>query len=172
MERVIYHRLMDWLIKYNKLHFYQNAYRSHHNNVDQLFYLCHTIDGLKMKPHRKTVAVFLDFPTAFDRVWSQKLVHICYNTGIKGNALIWINDFLRDRKFSVRFNGVLSELHKLRAGVPQGSVLSPFLFLIYMNTIQPDTKSAYYVDDTAVWLSHIDTAVSKEVINVENPWPT
>ncbi|GFS93482.1 reverse transcriptase domain-containing protein [Nephila pilipes] len=110
-----------------------------------------------------------DLSAAFDRVWRQKLVHICYSTGIKGNALIWINDFLRDRKFSVRFNAVLSESHKLRAGVPQGSALSVLLFLIYMNTIHlhihPDTKIACYADDIAVCHSHIDTAVSEEVIN-------
>ncbi|GFS55321.1 uncharacterized protein NPIL_190981 [Nephila pilipes] len=122
-----------------------------------------------MKPHRKTMAVFLDLSATFDRVWCQNLVHIYYNTGIKGNALIWINDFLRDRKFSVRFNGVLFESHKLRAGVPQGSVLRPLLFLNHMNTIHPhihpDTKIACYADDIAVWHSHIDTAVSQEVIS-------
>ncbi|GFU33472.1 RNase H domain-containing protein [Nephila pilipes] len=103
MERVIHSRLMDWLIKNNKLHFYQTAYRAHHSTVDQLFYLCQTtIDSLKMKSHRKSMAVFLDLSVAFDCVWRQKLVHTCYNIGIKDNALVWINDFLRDRKFSVR----------------------------------------------------------------------
>ncbi|GFT70682.1 putative RNA-directed DNA polymerase from transposon BS [Nephila pilipes] len=116
-----------------------------------------------MKPHRKTMAVFLDLSAVFDHVWRQKLVHICYNTGIKDNAFIW-KDFLRDRKFSGIFNGLLSKSHKLRAGVSQGSVLSPLLFLIYMNAIHPDTKIAFYADDTAVWHSHIDTVVSEKVI--------
>ncbi|GFU45698.1 reverse transcriptase domain-containing protein [Nephila pilipes] len=122
-----------------------------------------------MKPHRKTMAVFQDLSAAFDHVWRQILVHICYKIGIKGNALIWINDFLRDSKFSVRFDGVLSESHKLRPSVPQGSILSPLLFFIYMNTIHPhihpDTKITCYADDLAVWQSHIDTAVTEEVIN-------
>ncbi|GFU32964.1 reverse transcriptase domain-containing protein [Nephila pilipes] len=97
MERVIHRRLMDWLTKNYEFHFNQTAYRTHHSIVDQFFYLCQTsIDGLKMKPHRKTMTVFLDLSAVFDRVGRLKLVHICYNTGIKGNALIWINDFLRD----------------------------------------------------------------------------
>ncbi|GFT61681.1 hypothetical protein NPIL_609951 [Nephila pilipes] len=68
----------------------------------------------------------------------------------------------------MKFNGVPSESHRLRSGVPQGSVLSPLLPLIYMNPIHPhihlDTKIAYYADDIAVCHSHIDTAVSEEVI--------
>ncbi|GFS42032.1 putative RNA-directed DNA polymerase from transposon BS [Nephila pilipes] len=122
-----------------------------------------------MKLYCKTISVFLDLSAAFDIVWHQKLIHICYNTVIKGNELIWNSDFLRDRKFSVRFNGGLSESHKLRAGVPQESVLSPLLFLIYMNTIHPHIhhgmKIAWYADYIAVWHSHIDTAVSEKVIN-------
>ncbi|GIY26522.1 reverse transcriptase domain-containing protein [Caerostris darwini] len=95
MERIIHRRIMDFLVKNNLLHFYQTAYRTKHSTVDQLFYLSHSvINGFEEKPHRKTVAVFLDLSAAFDRVWRQKPIHI-HSTGIKGNALLWINDFLR-----------------------------------------------------------------------------
>ncbi|GIY43735.1 reverse transcriptase domain-containing protein [Caerostris darwini] len=99
---------MDFLVKNNLLHFYQTAYRAKHSTVDQLFYLSQSIiNSLQEKPHRKTVAAFLDPSAAFDRVWPQKLIHIIHSTGIKGNALLWINDFLRGRKFSVRFSGAI-----------------------------------------------------------------
>ncbi|GFV95960.1 reverse transcriptase domain-containing protein [Trichonephila clavipes] len=66
--------------------------------------------------------------------------------------------FSEEENFSVRFNGALSESRRMWAGVPQGSVLSPLLFLIFMNTIHhhihPDTKIACYADDIAVWHSH------------------
>ncbi|GFY18142.1 RNase H domain-containing protein [Trichonephila clavipes] len=105
------------------------------------------------KSLKKTLAVFLDISAAFDRVWRQKLVHTIQGTGINGKALLWINDFLRGRKFSVRFNGAGSESRRMWAGVLQGSVLSPLLFLIFMNTIHhhihPDTKIVYYADDIA-----------------------
>ncbi|GFU73791.1 probable RNA-directed DNA polymerase from transposon BS [Trichonephila clavipes] len=69
----------------------------------------------------------------------------------------------------VRFNGVLSKSHRLWTGVPQGSVLSPLLFLFYMNTIhphiQPDTKIACYADDIALWHTHRDIAVSEKALN-------
>ncbi|GFT30230.1 probable RNA-directed DNA polymerase from transposon X-element [Trichonephila clavipes] len=146
------------------------AYRANHSTVDQLFYLSQTIiKGFQEKPHEKTVAVFLDLSSAFDRVWRQKLVDIIHSSGIKGNALLWINDFIRGRKFSVKFNGVLSKSHRLWAGVPQGSVLSPLLFLLYMNTIHPhthpDTKIACYADDIALWHTHRDIAVSEKALN-------
>ncbi|GFW44339.1 probable RNA-directed DNA polymerase from transposon BS [Trichonephila clavipes] len=170
MERVIHRRLMNWLIENKKLHFYQTAFRTHHSTTDQLFYLNQSIiDGFQEKPHKKTLAVFLDISAAFDRVWRQKLVHTIQGTGINGKALLWINDFLRGRKFSVRFNGALSESRRMWAGVPQGSVLSPLLFLIFMNTIHhhihPDTNIACYADDIAIWHSHNDITESEKALN-------
>ncbi|GFV93730.1 probable RNA-directed DNA polymerase from transposon BS [Trichonephila clavipes] len=170
MERVIHRRLMNWLIENKKLHFYQTAFRTHHSTTDQLFYLNQSIiDGFQEKPHKKTLAVFLDISAALDRVWRQKLVHTIQGTGINGKALLWINDFLRGRKFSVRFNRVLSESRRMWAGVPQGSVLSPLLFLIFMNTIHhhihPDSNIAYYADDIAVWHSHNDITESEKALN-------
>ncbi|GFV46469.1 probable RNA-directed DNA polymerase from transposon BS [Trichonephila clavipes] len=170
MERVIHRRLMNWLIENKKLHFYQRAFRTHHSTTDQLFYLSQSIiDGFQEKPHKKTLAVFLDILAAFDRVWRQKLVHTIQGTGINGKALLWINDFLRGRKFSVRFNGALSESRRMWAGVSQGSVLSPLIFLIFMNTIHhhihPDTNIACYADDIAVWHSHNDITESEKALN-------
>ncbi|GIX87110.1 probable RNA-directed DNA polymerase from transposon X-element [Caerostris extrusa] len=124
----------------------------------------------RKNPHRKTITVFLDLSAAFDRVWRQKLIHIIHSTGIKGNALLWINDFLRGRKFSVRFNGARSKSHRLWAGVPQGSVLSPLLFPIYMNTIHShihsDTRIACYANDIAIWHTHRDITTSQKALNV------
>ncbi|GFV73581.1 RNA-directed DNA polymerase from mobile element jockey [Trichonephila clavipes] len=170
MERVIHRRLMNWLIENKKLHFYQTAFRTHHSTTDQLFYLNQSIiDGFQEKPHKKTLAVFLDISAAFDRVWRQKLVRTIQGTGINGKALLWINDFPRGRKFSVKFNGALSESRRMWAGVPQGSVLSPLLFLIFMNTIRhhihPDTNIACYADDIAVWHSHNDITESEKSLN-------
>ncbi|GFW49858.1 reverse transcriptase domain-containing protein [Trichonephila clavipes] len=68
MERVIHRTFMNWLIENKKLHFYQTAFRTHHSTTDQLFYLSQSIiDGFQEKPHKKTLAVFLDISAAFDR---------------------------------------------------------------------------------------------------------
>ncbi|GFX86668.1 RNA-directed DNA polymerase from mobile element jockey [Trichonephila clavipes] len=70
MERIIHSHLIKFLTEQNFLHFYQTAYRANHSTVDQLFYLSQTIiNGFQEKPHEKTVAVFLDLSSAFNRVW-------------------------------------------------------------------------------------------------------
>ncbi|GFV29277.1 probable RNA-directed DNA polymerase from transposon BS [Trichonephila clavipes] len=140
MERVIHRRLMNWLIENKKLHFYQTAFRTHHSTTNQLFYQNQSItDGFQEKPHKKTLAVFLDISAAFDRNWRQKLVH------------------------------TIQESRRMWAGVPQGSVLSPLLFLIFMNTIHhhihPDTNIACYADDIAVWYSHNDITELENALN-------
>lgn len=170
MERIIHTRLMKWLIEEKKLQFYQTAYRVKHSTVDQLFYLCQSIiDGFQEKPSRKTTVVFLDLSAAFDKVWRQKLIDIIHKEGIVANCLIWINDFLRGRKFRVKVNGSFSKSYRTWAGVPQGSVLSPLLFLLYMNTLDShickEAKVACYADDVAVWHTHSDIQLSQKILN-------
>lgn len=110
---------MNWLIEKNILHHYQTAHMAEHSTVDQLFYLCQSIVyGLQDKPQKKTTVVFLDLSAAFDRVWRQKLIDIIYRAGILGNSLIWINDFLRGRNFSVKVNGAFWKINRSCAGVP------------------------------------------------------
>ncbi|GIY49400.1 uncharacterized protein CEXT_27991 [Caerostris extrusa] len=122
------------------------------------------------KPHKKTVAVFLDLFAAFDRVWGQKLILIIHSTGIKGNALLWINDFLRGRKFSVRFNGARSKTHNGHGYLRAQFLVLVSCFIFYTNTIHPhihsDTRIACYADDIAIWHTHRDITTSQKALNV------
>ncbi|GFT51186.1 putative RNA-directed DNA polymerase from transposon BS [Trichonephila clavipes] len=161
---------MNWLIENKKLHFYQTAFRTHHSTTDQLFYLNQSIiDGFLEKPHKKTLAVFLDISAAFDRVWRQKLVHTIQGTRINGKALLWINDFLvRKKIFPLDLTGHFQNLAE--CGLSSSRLcLSPLALLIFMNTIHhhihSDTNIACYADDIAVWHSHNDITESEKAPN-------
>ncbi|UYV80563.1 hypothetical protein LAZ67_19000691 [Cordylochernes scorpioides] len=163
-------RLIVWLTNNNKINLYQTAYRSQYCTTDQRFYFCQSIiDSFQETPPKKTTAIFLDMTSDFDRVWREKLREKLNNIGVRGKTLIWIADFLRGRKLKVRVNGEFSKEGRTWAGVTQGSVLSPLLYLLYINDIHPylteDTKVACYADDIAIWHTSSSIEKSEKIVN-------
>ena len=100
--------------------------------------------------------VFLDISRAFDRVWHAGLLHKLETNGIKGNVLAWINNYLKDRQQRVCLNGQYSDWRTILAGIPQGSILGPLLFLIFINDITEVvrfTQIRLFADDTCLFLT-------------------
>ena len=91
--------------------------------------------------HIAVDALFLDFTKAFDKVSHRKLCHKLSCYGVKGNLLRWIKDYLTDRSQCVLLDRISSKSHQVLSGVPQGSVLAPLLFLIYINDITESITS-------------------------------
>ena len=98
-------------------------------------------------------AIYLDFRKAFDTVPHGRLIYKLHKYGIRGNISAWIEDFLRDRKQRVIVNRSKSSWLKVSSGVPQGSVLGPVLFLLYINDLPAVISSSckIFADDTKVY---------------------
>ena len=96
--------------------------------------------------------VYLDFAKAFDKVPHKRLLSKLEAHGIRGKILSWIGSWLRDRRQRVSVEGELSEWAAVKSGVPQGSVLGPLLFLMYINDIDEDItlKFSKFADDSKV----------------------
>jgi hypothetical protein len=102
--------------------------------------------------HDPVDVIYLDYEKAFDRVPIQRLISKLDHYGIRGNLLNWIKDFLSKRTFQVRIGDSLSEQFEVFSGVPQGSVLGPILFGIFLTDIKQVIKSelSLFVDDTKI----------------------
>ena len=101
----------------------------------------------------RTVA--LDISKAFDRVWHAGLLHKLPSYGISGRVFNIIASFLTGRRFQVILDSQHSETYQVRSGVPQGSILGPVLFLIFINDISDNLNSSLgiYADDTTLYSS-------------------
>lgn len=103
--------------------------------------------------------IYLDYEKAFDKVPHQRLLRQLSRFGIKGQTLNWIKDYLSARTQKVRLNGTLSSQTTVLSGVPQGSVLGPALFLIFVADLSPLIKNfiSFYADDTKLFSYILDS---------------
>jgi hypothetical protein len=127
----------------------QFAFRPQHSTTHQLVGL---VDQLASNSNSKlrTAAVFLDVEKAFDRVWHAGLLYKLHILGTHTSLLNIIKSFLTDRSFSVKLNTTLSSSRPVLSGVPQGSCLSPTLYLAYTNDVPLNQNARLYLfaDDT------------------------
>ena len=153
MERMVNKRLM-WYLERNKILMDEQAgFRQFRSTEDQIAYIAQTIEfGYQRQQH--TATVWVDMEKVFDKVWKKGLVLQLMQAEVSHNMLKWIEKYLSQRTGRVSLQGRESRQADFKDGVPQGGVLSPTLFLIFMNSIQniikPHVKAALYADDLAL----------------------
>ena len=154
MEHIVRAHVTTHLETNNILNDAQHGFRKKRSCESQLIL---TTNDLAQELDRggQTDTVLLDFSKAFDRVPHQRLIMKLFFYGIQGKTLHWIQNFLASRTQQVVVEGKCSEVGEVNSGVPQGSVLGPTLFLIYIDDLSQNIKSKVrlFADDTIVYKS-------------------
>lgn len=175
LERVIYNQVQDYLQQKELLYDYQSGFRPSFSTDTCLIHLTDHIKN-QIDKGNYTGMVLLDLQKAFDTVDHDILLMKLHSMGLSDTAVRWFKSYLTGRSQIVGVNGVNSHPKDIVCGVPQGSILGPLLFLIYVNDMERavSCKLLLYADDSALLISgksvqDIELKLSMELTNV-NDW--
>ena len=169
LEKIVYKRTLSFINHNNIFSDVQFGFRERHSTVHALLTFidkaAHSIDNSS-----HMIGIFLDFSKAFDTINHDILLSKLSHYGVRGKALEWFRSYLSNRKQYVSLNNNVSSFCDINCGVPQGSILGPLLFLIYINDFckcSTILSFIHFADDTNLFYSHRNSHTLVDIVNRE-----
>jgi len=168
LEKLVYGHIYVFCLEHELLSVRNSGFKRGDGAVNQI--LSMTDDIFKaFERGSQVAAVFLDISRAFDRVWHKGLLYKMKKKGFNNQLLVWTENYLSSRSQKGVIAGPSSPILETNAGVPQGSILGPLLFLIFINDIEHQIKSDLYIfaDDTTMAREYTSVSEVEQIMNAD-----
>ena len=173
-EKILHKQVIDYLNTNDLLSKNQDGFRPDRGTIDSLSKLTNNIYN-SLNKSLCTTAIFLDFKKAFDTLDHSIMIKKLAKLGFDNNSSKIIENYLQNRQQCTKANGLISDSAPITCGIPQGSVLGPLLFLIYINDLSHSLNSLncqHYADDTVLYIAHnphdvnVENTINKDLDNI------
>ncbi|CAF4309596.1 unnamed protein product [Didymodactylos carnosus] len=155
-ERIVHERIMKWCERKGIYIDEQSGFTPGRRLQTKILSLCEDLRLTTVACNRSALVIFVDFLSAFDKLWYPALIKHLYELDMPRDLLRWIYGWLQDRSFSIHYSDIMSRVIRMYVGAPQGSVLAATLFRLHLHFLPQcffQAISHLFADDLAIVLT-------------------